>query len=164
MILTTKLTEMIDNKIYSRSKPVRIQRFVDFKLWMTLVNRLDRDDLTVKLYPHPVKFDDGTTTRPNIFIGAVEKKIKEFPNLPQLIVEDQYSAAKMAKYAAAGIPKCWIVEAATKSVTVYVLAGDFYVSTVYQGGDAIPIGLGSLLAISVDKLFQTNYAQEFGVS
>lgn len=152
MIPATEMTEMIDGKSFDRPDLTAHQRFVDFKLWMTFVNRLNRDNLTTQLFPNELKLDDHTTVKPNIFICA-EKA-------PLLIVEADHSEVKLAKYQASAVPEHWVVEQDKNTVTTHILVDGAYVSTVYQSGDAIPIGLDDQLTISVDKLFRIDYSDE----
>jgi len=152
MIHETEMIEIVDNKPYERPVITKFQRFVDFKLWMTLVNKLNRDDLTTKLFPYEMKIDDGTTVKPNIFI--LENDV------PMLIVEADHSAIKLEKYLASGVPEYWIVNQTENTVTTYHLYDNNYISTVYRSGDAVPTLLDDKLAINVDKLFRIDYTDE----
>jgi len=161
MITETEMIEIIDKKTYDRPELTKHQRFVDFKLWMTLVNKLKRDDLTTQLFPCVVQLDDNTTVKPNILVGAVEKeKGHVFYGVPDLIVEEIHCEVKLAKYASCGVPEYWIVDQSANLVTVHILVEGAYVTTVYRSGDAVPVMLDNKLAISIDKLFRIDYSDE----
>ena len=150
MILKTEMIEIIDNKTYNRSELTQQQRFVDFKLWMTFVNKLDRNDLVTQLFPYELKLDDETTVKPDIFIYQ--------NNIPVLIVEANHCEKKFLKYQACGVHEYWVVDQSANLVTVHILLNGKYVTTVYRSGDAVPVSLDDKLAINVDKLFKIDYS------
>lgn len=152
MITETEMIEIINNKTYSRQELTQHQRFVDFKLWMTFMNKINRDDLVMQLFPHELKLDNETIVKPNISICA--------NNIPILIVEANHCEKKFAKYQVCGVPEYWIVDQSTNLVTVHVLVGGKYFTTIYQSGDAVPVGLDDKLAINVDKLFKIDYSTQ----
>jgi hypothetical protein len=152
MIPETEMIEIIDNKTYDRPELTQYQRFVDFKLWMTFVNRLNRDDLTTQLFPHELQFDENTIVKPNIFICENDK--------PMLIVEANHCDVKFAKYQAVGVPEYWVVDQSTNLVTTNVLVDDRYFTTTYHNGDAVPISFDEQLFINVEKVFRIDYSDE----
>lgn len=83
-----------------------------------------------------------------------------FTGTPELVVEILSSnrgddlLRKMAKYAAAGLPRYWIVDPRSGSLATYLLVEGFFTPTAVHGrGDVVALDLGvATVQVDVDRL------------
>ena len=145
--------EIIDGKHYNRQAATKDERFVTFKIWMSLTNYLFEHELAAQLFPCVVAVADCEML-PAVFVGLVaNKKEKVFTGVPELIVELTNTPEKFVKYRALGVPEYWLIDYQNKEITTNVLVDQDYVTTSYAPGDVLPVAVLPDLKFDVTKIF-----------
>ena len=139
--------ELLDGSIIMTPAPGRWHQAVAFGL-ATVLQRHRTDDLAVKLAPFSMVLAPDTEMQPDILVARrSDLTDKELTAAALLVVEilspstravDQL--LKRERYARAGIPHYWLVDAEESSVTLLRLDGRDYREVLSaEGGDVVSV-------------------------
>ena len=137
-------SELIDGQIYLMSAPSRRHQAVTGEIYRQLSNNLRGKSCRPYVSPFAVRLEKDTLVMPDVVVICDPKKLTDAGSdgAPDLIIEvlspsttrhDKYT--KFMLYLRAGVPEYWIVDPDNNAVTVYRLAENGYVATVFTDAD-----------------------------
>ena len=171
--------ELIDGEVYLMAPAPGIgHQRISGGLSNQLYNYLRGKRCEVFTAPFDVRLNadtaDDTVVQPDISVICDPNKIKNGKSCvgaPDMIMEilspstaKRDNFVKFKRYLAAGVREYWIVNPETKTVHVYVLKEDEYVSRVYGETDSVPVGVLEDCLINLADVFpqETEVPQEGG--
>ena len=124
--------ELIDGQIYDMAPPSRMHQEISFALSRKIADHIDSKNGSCKVYPAPfavfLNADDKTYVEPDISIICNNDKLSDrgCEGAPDFIIEVVSPSSqqmdyfiKLFKYRSAGVREYWIVNPATRTVTVF---------------------------------------------
>ena len=159
--------ELIDGKIYFMLAPSKQHQQLLRRLSLRFANYLHGKDCGVYFAPFDVRIDldfgGDSVVQPDLIVVCDELKLDErgLNGAPDLVVEilspsnvAHDKVRKFNKYLEVGVCEYWIVDPVKEEVTVNILTGIRYESTVYFKGDCVKVGVLDDLVIDVTDLFE----------
>ena len=158
--------EIIDGTAYAMAAPSRLHQKVSVELLRQLANFLRGKSCEVYSAPFAVRlgidsFDD-TVVEPDLLVVCDESKHdgKSVKGAPDLIIEilspfntKHDTVTKARWYRKAGVREYWIVDPATKTVQVCILANGRYLISDYGDGDIISVHVLDGCEINLSEVF-----------
>jgi Uma2 family endonuclease len=159
--------ELIDGLLYMMAAPTLDHQRILGKLFRKLDTFLDGKRCVAFMAPFDVRLNahtrDDTVVQPDVMVICDQSKLKNRLNCvgaPDLIIEIlSPSSAKMdkvtkhKKYREAGVREYWIVDPEDETVSVNILDGGRYKSTVYFPEDTIPVHVLLSCEINLADIF-----------
>ena len=164
--------ELIDGQVYMMAPPTRAHQRAVAALTAQLFDFLQ--DKPCEVYPAPFGVrlfegredrpeDSDTMVEPDITIVCDSDKLDDYgcKGAPDFIAEvlspssQGYDRlAKFHLYERAGVREYWIIDPASKTVSVHTLEGGRYgAGQVYAAGASVPVGILGGFAVDMTKLF-----------
>jgi Uma2 family endonuclease len=156
--------EIIDGELYMMSPPVRFHQGILMELILQFGNFLRGKPCKVypapfgvRLFPQDDQSDD-TYVEPDIVVVCDSSKLDDrgCNGAPDLVIEilspttARYDrVVKFQKYLEAGVREYWMVAPEEKTVQVYILSNDQYVTKTYDETSDVPVTVlpGCIIAL-----------------
>jgi Uma2 family endonuclease len=159
--------EVIDGGLYVTPPPLVIHQFGLGRLYVRLANHINDDDLGIILpAPVGVKLDDENGLQPDLlFISNARRHIISERGVewaPDLVVEvispsteSRDRGIKKRRYAAAGVPRYWMLLPREKALEAYELGEDDYqLVGMFGPGSIFRPALFPGLEIPIDEIWR----------
>jgi Uma2 family endonuclease len=143
--------ELIDGIAYALAAPTVFHQNILNNLSIQLNSFLKDKKCRLYLSPLDVRLNadtlDDTVVQPDLFVTCDKSKFddKSYKGAPDLVIEILSPSTalndkvrKYHKYLLAGVKEYWIVDPDSKSVAVFVLENDRYISNAYEETDKMP--------------------------
>ena len=127
-----KRAELVDGQIYDMAPPSRVHQKLIMELSATFRNYIKQNNGSCEVYPAPfavfLNTDNQTYVEPDISIICNKDKLSDrgCEGAPDFIIEVVSPSSqqmdyfiKLFKYRSAGVREYWIVNPATRTVTVF---------------------------------------------
>ena len=157
--------ELIDGQFYYMAAPSRAHQKILSELHVTIGQYIREKGGSCEVYPAPFAVrlfgDDKTVVEPDISVICDPDKLtdKGCNGAPDWVIEiispstsSHDYIRKLNLYADAGVREYWIVNPIDRSVYVYLLEGDDFMTTAYTFKDKVRVNIYDDLHIDFDTI------------
>ena len=163
-----KRYEIINGEVYNMGAPTRNHQRISALLHFRLMAYLEGKTCQAYAAPFDVRLAadkaDDIVVQPDLLVICDMEKLadgKSCIGAPDMVVEILSDSTKRKDrnikhnvYRKAGVREFWVIEPEEKTVEVYLLLGDHYVSNSYIETDTIPVTVLDDCKINLQDIFK----------
>ncbi len=157
--------ELIDGQFYDMAPPNRMHQDISGYLYRKIGNYIETKGGSCRVYPAPfgvqLSENENTIVEPDISVICDPNKLTDrgCVGAPDWIIEIVSPSdpahdyiTKLKKYLSAGVREYWIVDPASKTVTVYDLTKESLIPDQYSFDDTVKTGIYDDLSIDFSEM------------